>query len=113
MRKLLEGMIDQWRDEGKYQEVTVETYSGASVGDTQCRMLEVIHPKAREHFKYHKSRLYLDAKSKFPIRLEQYVWPQKEGDEPVLVEEYIYTDIKINSGFTDADFDKNNKAYAY
>jgi len=30
-----------------------------------------------------------------------------------LLEEYTYTDVKINNGFTDADFDENNPSYHF
>lgn len=113
MGRLLESVIAQWKAEGQYQEVKVETYSGSQVGDRECRLLEVVHPQPRDHFKFHKTRLFLDVKTKFPIRLEQYGWPEKEGDEPVLLEEYIYTNINTNLGLTDVDFDKNNKAYEF
>ncbi|MDB5388000.1 MAG: hypothetical protein JWM11_3646 [Planctomycetaceae bacterium] len=113
MTRLLESLIAQWKAEGQFQEVKVETYSGAQVGDRECRLLEVIHPQPREHFKFHKTKLFLETKTKFPIRFEQYGWPEKEGDEPVLLEEYIYTKINTNLGLTDLDFDKNNKAYEF
>lgn len=113
MTRLVEMLLDQWKSEGQYQEVKVETFSGARVGEVECRMLEVIHPQPRDYFKFHKTRLYLDAKTKFPIRLEQYGWPEIEGGEPVLQEEYIYTRIDTNLGLTDLDFDKNNKAYEF
>jgi hypothetical protein len=113
MVRLLESMLEQWKTEGQYQELKVETYSGSQVGDRECRLLEVIHPQPRDYFKYYKSRLYIDSKTKFPIRLEQYGWPEKEGGEPVLLEEYTYTNINTNIGLTDADFDKSNKEYAF
>jgi len=113
MQNLLEGVITQWKEEARYQEVKVEIYPGAKVGDVDCRMLEVIHPQPRDHFKFHKTRLYIDSKTNFPIRFEQYGWPEGSNAEPVLLEEYVYTNIATNLGLTDADFDKNNKAYQF
>ena len=31
----------------------------------------------------------------------------------ILLEEYTYTDIKLNNGFTDADFDDHNPKYNF
>lgn len=113
MAKMLEIVIDQWKGEAKYQEVQVKEVAGTKVGETKCVMFEVVHPQPREHFKFHKTRLFFDLETKLPIRLEQYTWAEKEGGEPVLVEEYTYTEVKSNNGFADIDFDKTNPAYAF
>ena len=113
MAKMLEAIIAQWQAEAQYQEVVVKEVAQVKVGEQPCLMLESIHPQARDHFKFHKTRLYLHAESQLPIRVEQYTWPQQAGGEPVLVEEYTYTEVKTNLGFTDADFDKSNKAYQF
>ena len=35
------------------------------------------------------------------------------AEEPPLVEEYTYANLKFNLGFTDADFDVNNPQYGF
>ena len=50
-----------------------------------------------------------DDELQIPIRYESYDWPQKEGGQPVLLEEYTYTDLKVNVGLTDKDFDPDNE----
>jgi hypothetical protein len=35
------------------------------------------------------------------------------GGQPVLMEEYTSMNVKINNGFTDADFDPKNTAYKF
>ena len=59
------------------------------------------------------TRLYVDKKTNFPIRIEQYGWPEKAGSEPPLVEEYSYTALKTNLGLGDHEFDRKNVAYAF
>ena len=113
MAKMLEAVIAQWQAEAQYQEIVVSDFASVKVSDEPCVMLETIHPQPRDHFKFHKTRLYLQTETKLPIRLEQYGWPEKEGGEPVLMEEYTYTQIKTNLGLTDVDFDKTNKAYQF
>lgn len=111
MAKMLEILIAQWQSDLQYQEIQVREYGNAKLGDQPCMMLETIHPQSRPYFKFHKTRLYIDSDTKLPVRLEQHLWPEKEGGEPVLAEEYTYTQIKTNLGLTDADFDKSNPAY--
>lgn len=113
MSKMLEIVIAQWRSEAQYQEVQVREVESLKLGDERCVMLESVHPQPREHFKFHKTRLYLHTDNKFPIRVEQYLWPESEGGEPVLVEEYTFTQIKPNLGLTDMDFNKANPAYQF
>lgn len=113
MVKMLETIIAQWQSAAQYQEVVVKDFVNVKVGEEACLMLETIHPQPRDHFKFHKTRLYLHADTKLPIRVEQYGWPETEGGAPVLVEEYTYTQIKTNLGLTDFDFDKANKAYQF
>lgn len=113
MAKMLEIVIAQWKADAQYQEVQVKEAANTKVGEEACLMIETIHPQPRDHFKFHKTRLYLDNETQLPIRLEQYMWPEKEGGEPVLVEEYTYTQVKPNIGLTDIDFDKTNPAYQF
>lgn len=113
MTKMLEIVIAQWKSEAQYQEVQVREVEGLKLSEERCVMLESVHPQPREHFKFHKTRLYLHADTKFPIRVEQYLWPESAGGEPILVEEYTFTQIKPNLGLTDMDFNKANPAYQF
>lgn len=113
MAKMLEIVVAQWKADAQYQEVQVKEVANMKVGEEACLMIETVHPQPRDHFKFHKTRLYLHNDTQLPIRLEQYMWPEKEGGEPVLVEEYTYTQIKTNIGLTDIDFDKTNPAYQF
>lgn len=113
MAKMVEVVIGLWQADAQYQEVQVKQVPGTKVGEQVCEMLETVHPQPRDHFKFHVTRLYIETATKLPIRLEQYTWPEKEGGEPVLVEEYTYSQVQTNLGLTDLDFDKSNPAYKY
>lgn len=113
MAKMLEIVTEQWKADAQYQEVQVKEVADMKVGEELSLMIETTHPQPRDHFKFHKTRLYLDKDTQLPIRLEQYTWPEKEGGEPVLVEEYTYTQVKPNIGLKDIDFDKTNPAYQF
>ena len=79
----------------------------------KCMMLEAKHPVKRDHFEFHIARIYIDYETEFPVAYEGFLWPQEPGGEPVPLEKYYYSDIKLNVGLKDIDFDPANKEYAY
>lgn len=110
---MLDLTIAQWQQDQKIGETDVKIYPEARIGDVDCKMYETSHPAARPHFKFMRTRLYIDKRTNLPLRLEQYGFPKKAGDNPPLVEEYTYSGLKINAGLTDLDFDTKNKSYNF
>jgi hypothetical protein len=94
-------------------ECEVKSAPGAKIKDRPCTLIEVVHPVPRRDFLFHKARVFYDDQLKIITRYEAYDWPAQPGGKPQLTEEYTYVDLKINNGFTDADFDENNPAYGY
>ena len=97
----------------KYSECDVKFYEGAKINDRVCTCIEVIHPVPRRNFLFHLARIFVDKELNLPIRYESYDWPKEEGGPPELMEEYTYLNLKLNNGFTDADFDKENPNYKF
>jgi outer membrane lipoprotein-sorting protein len=75
--------------------------------------IQVVHPIPRKNFRFHLARVYVDDELNLPIRYESYDWPEKPGGQPILLEEYTYTDVKLNNGFTDMDFSTTNPQYNF
>jgi hypothetical protein len=48
-----------------------------------------------------------------PIRYEAYDWPAAGTNQPPLNEEYTFLNVKVNNGFTDADFSTANPSYGF
>jgi len=88
----------------QYGECQVKHYKGAKLGDRVCTVTEVIHPVRRKNFRFHKVHIFVDDELDLPVRFASWTWPEEEGGKPVLQEEYIYSNIKLNPGFTDDDF---------
>lgn len=90
----------------------VQTELGPKTGPKRpVTLLEVTHPVARTNFRFHKARVYIDNELRIPIRYEAYLWPENPGEAPPLEETYTYMNVKVNNGFTDADFDRENPEY--
>ncbi len=91
-------------------DVTVtNTVLGPKDGEKRAvTLITVVHPVPRKSFRFHKAQVYLDNELGVPIRYAAYMWPQNPGDEPPLEEEYTYLNLKVNNGFTDFTFSREN-----
>jgi hypothetical protein len=110
---LTKRLIEVGNHDKQFGECDVKFFQGAKVNGRDCTMIQVTHPVPRRNFLFHIARIYMDNELNMPIRYEAYEWPQQPGGDPVLLEEYTYMNLQINQGFTDADFDTRNPAYAF
>ncbi len=111
--KMIETITERWNVELDPLEAKVEFHPHIKVGDRVCRMVATIHPTRQPSFLFHKVKLFIDQEHGLPIRFEAYDWPKTPGAEPDLMEEYTFSDLKIDSGLTDRDFDPKNPQYSY
>lgn len=112
-RRLAERFLERCRYEMQFGECEVRVIEGARVEGRLCTCVEAVHPVRRSDFRYHMCRLYIDNELNLPIRCEGYDWPERAGDKPQLIEEYTYSNLKLNIGLTDADFDAANPQYGF
>ncbi|HVJ85430.1 MAG TPA: DUF1571 domain-containing protein [Caulifigura sp.] len=113
MRNLIDQVIAQWEFEGQYGESNVQYFPDARIGGVSCPAIECSHPLPRKQFRFHISRLYIDAQSNLPVRIENYEFPAAAGQDPPLVEEYTYVKVQTNVGLTNKDFSDRNPAYKF
>jgi hypothetical protein len=86
----------------------VSHFRDAKVNDRVCSHLRVVHPAQGKGIMFHEANLYVDNELKVPIRLVVHGWPESEGGEKPLIEEYSYVDLKMNVGLKDADFSEES-----
>ncbi|HEX4131245.1 MAG TPA: DUF1571 domain-containing protein [Pirellulales bacterium] len=113
IRCLTTRLIEVGEQDLKYDECEVKTIPKAKINGRECTCLQVLHPKPRKEFLYHIARIYIDNQMNVPIRFEAYEWNPEPSGEPLLVEEYTYLNMRVNNGFTDADFDSANPNYQF
>jgi hypothetical protein len=113
MLNMLRRLVEIGEKDVHYGECEVRYFEGAKVNDRSCTCIQVTHPVPRRNFLFHVARIFVDDKLNLPIRYEAYDWPSQPGGEPVLSEVYTYLDVKVNNGFTDADFDTRNPDYHF
>ncbi|TWT48627.1 DUF1571 domain-containing protein [Botrimarina hoheduenensis] len=104
---LTEELVEIAEADTKYAECTV-THASARIAGRDATMIEAIHPVPRKNFRFHKAQIFIDNEFRMPIAYRAYTWPTQPGGEPLLEEQYVYTNLKINNGFTDADFNPEN-----
>ena len=110
---LLRRLVQVGEQDAQYGECEVNVFNGAKINGRVCTCIQVLHPVPRRNFLFHIARIFVDDELNLPIRYESYDWPKTPGDKPGLMEEYTYLNLKLNNGFTDADFDINNPNYKF
>jgi hypothetical protein len=110
VRNLMEELAVVGGNDTAFQECEVQSKQSA-INGRACTLIEVVHPVPRQNFRFHKAEIFIDNELKLPIRYAAYMWPANPGEQPPLEEAYTYLNIKLNNGYTDADFDKSNTEY--
>jgi hypothetical protein len=106
-------LVEVGEKDKNYGECEVKFYKGAKINGRVCTCIEVIHPVPRRNFLFHLAQVFVDDELNLPIRYASYDWPREKGAKPELMEEYTYLNLKLNNGFTDADFDVKNPHYKF
>lgn len=106
-------MIEKGIRDKKYGECEVNINRTANINQRPCTLIEIIHPQERDHFEFHIAKIFIDDELNIPLRYAAYSWPKEEGGKPVLEEQYTFTDVELNVGLTDQDFDTKNPEYNF
>jgi outer membrane lipoprotein-sorting protein len=94
-------------------QIAVKRYRHARINARACTLMEITYPVQERKNRGYLARVFLDDQLHFPIRVEVYELPRDRGQGPQLVEEYTYLDVKLNNGYSDADFDPKNPQYKF
>ncbi len=113
LANLLRRLIEVGEKDSQYGECDVKYIQGAKINNRVCTCIQVTHPVPRSNFLFHIARIFVDDELNLPVRYESYDWPTAPGAQPELMEEYTYLNLKLNNGFTDADFDTRNPNYQF
>ena len=105
-------LIEVAEQDTKYGECEVKFFKGAKINNRVCTCIQVIHPMPRRNFLFHLAQ---DLRRRRTQRARSATRPtngrREPGGAPELIEEYTYLNLKLNNGFTDADFDTHNPNY--
>ena len=110
---LVDRLVEVGHRDLAYGECEVKYFTTAKLDGRPCTVIQVIHPRPRDKFRFHLVRIFVDDALRMPTRYESYDWPRKPDGEPRLIEQYTYLDLKLNNGFTDEDFSIDNPSYGF
>jgi hypothetical protein len=113
MLTMVRNLIDVAQSDMQYGECDVKFFRDVKIDNRPCLCIQVTHPTRRDHFKYHVARVFVDNERPIPVRFESYDWPEEVGGKPVLLEEFTFQNIKLNVGFTDAEFRRDFPEYGF
>jgi hypothetical protein len=113
LEKLTQKLIEQGERDRQHGECQVRFFDGAKVAERSCSVFQIDHPIKRSHFEFYRAHVFFDDELKILVRYASWSWPVEPSGEPVLEEEYTYTDVRINRGLNDLDFDPDNPAYDF
>ena len=85
-----------------------------------CAMFTVTYKSPSESSVYRKSVTLIDHEWLVPLHTRHFEWPgagtaaeETQVDEATLIECYSFTELKMNCGLTDLDFDRTNPEYNF
>jgi Protein of unknown function (DUF1571) len=112
---LVEGVMGMWLTQARQNAtgITVNNFPNSKIGEQNCQTIETVLAQPIGTDSFQTTRLYLDAATKLPVRVQQYAFPTRRGQKPVLVEDYLYQNLKTNISLADIDFDAQNPRYGY
>ena len=112
-KNLAKRLIEVLEQESQHGGGDMRVWENARLGDRVCTHYRLIHRERRSGLTYHMAEVSVDNELGIPIRYGAYDFPREEGGEPQVLEQYVYTDVHINVGLTDPDFDPENPAYEF
>ena len=106
LANLARGVIRQWERETRFGECEVKYFRDpAPLKGRPVAVIESSHPAPRREFPFAKTQLWMDKETKLPVRKMNWEF-RRGGGKPVLVEDYLYTDVRADAPLTAADFDR-------
>ncbi len=112
---LTQRLLDHAEEQVREPTCRIRFRPQAKINDIPCLCIEaaIPHPSAGHPQGTQMIRVFIDKQRKLPLRYEQYDWTGQPADKPLLMEQYTYVDLKLNNGFTGADFDKRSPSYSF
>lgn len=86
-------------------------YFDAELNGRDCVCVEVMNNDRKKDPLFYKGQIFVDMELNIPIKFISWGWGN--GRDFPLMEEYTYSDIQLNPGLTDKDFDIRNPEYNY
>jgi hypothetical protein len=111
--RMAEKLIEKGRRDRELGSCKVEIFEDQTVAGRACKLIQVTHDNRHAQFDFHIAQVYIDKELRAPIRYAAYLWPESASGQPPLEEEYTYSNLKLNVGLKEIDFDRENPEYHF
>ncbi len=110
IENLLRRLIESAREELDYS-CQVDYLPEAMINGRPVDGVVLTHPDTQPRAPFFQAKIFVDEQLQVPVHYESYDWPKESGEEPLLTEQYTYTNLQLNVGLTEMDFDESNPDY--
>lgn len=108
IRNLTTRLVEMFEADTKFAECEVTSKPDMKIAGRSTTLIQIVHPIARQNFHHHVARIFMDNELGIPIHYDAFTWPAQSGQQPPLELSYTYTNLKLNNGYTNRDFDTEN-----
>ncbi len=112
LQRLVEQLIEKAERDRSAGMCEVEYRPNTTINKRSCSMIQVIHEDRRPPYEFYKAQVFIDDELQLPVRYVSYDWP-KGGQQPEVLEEYTYINVRPNVGLSDIDFSPENPLYRF
>lgn len=113
IKNLLGRLIGALEAELERGGIQVRIYENAKLENRKCIHIQLRHKEKRPDDRFWKAIVFVDEQLSLPVYFASYDWPHEEGGKPRILEEYAYTQLELNVGLKDIDFDPKNPEYHF
>jgi hypothetical protein len=113
VKNLVRRLIQVIESDQRRENCDVKLFRNAKLNGRPCNHIQVTHKTRNERYPFFQARVFVDNQLQIPVYFASYDWPKQEGDPPVLLEEYVFANVRTNVGLTDRDFARDNPAYGF
>jgi hypothetical protein len=105
IRQAIEQIESDMRADPTGENTRVDLFRDAKLDGRSCTAIRITHPRRQTDLDFHLAHVFVDNESHLPVRLDFYDWPDNSSEEPALLGEFTYLDVKLNVGLQDSDFE--------
>jgi len=111
LRFLVTSLMQTWIHDAAIDGMAVLLTPNVAVGNLKCHLVEVTHRGGHGKAKFQATRLYIDEANGHPVRVQAYAFSTRNENLGPLVEDYFYSNLRVNAGLSEMDFSTRNREY--
>jgi len=113
LENLMIRLIEKGESGRQLNDCRVAVDRSVEIDGHACTLITIEHEQQHPGLDYHQAKIYIDDELNVPIGYQGYWWPEEPGGDPRLLESYFYTELRLNVGLAEIDFDTANPEYKF